>query len=737
MKKYNITTGVYWIEIPEAQLNILCGCPADAVKHLMRRGFIVTTDDDKFTYETGPNAILLSELPMQGGSFANLSEFPVLQMLYRQGMIIPDHPNNTGVKPLLIGTKEQVEAQSQYIYRGNYGLCSLEELIEAGVNLQLATDMMCLKKKFAFGRLHDTEELLDIKVVADTEVHLRNQVFLKRLQCNVFEFTYQNQTVTVDLNLSTNQTYEPTYQLGFHNIQRQYFSIIHCGEGDGWDVNRPCMGSIITFQGKIYLIDAGPHIQHSLIALGININDIEGIFHTHAHDDHFSGLTSLIHSNTVIKYFAPKLVRHSVEKKMSVLLGIQEKEFSKYFEIHDLEFNTWNNIDGLEVKPIFSPHPIETAIYLFRTLWVDGFKSYAHWADVCSFKVLEGMVTFEPTTPGINQTYYEQIKADYLTRADLKKVDIGGGMIHGSALDYAKDPTEKIILSHIARPLSAQEKEIGSTANFGIQDVLIHSSQDYSMQLAFQYLHSYFPDVAIHELRLLLNCPVTQFNSGTILLKKGNISHSLYLILRGVMEYIESENNIQNTLSTGSLIDEVSCLLGEKSKGTFRAMSHVQVLEIPRNLYYTFVKNNNLYDNVTHWYSNQQFLRSTWLFGEMTAYPMQKKIAQLMQSVHYLKGQTISGSSKPEIFLLEKGAMNIHVGENIIEQLSSGDFFGEESIVNTQPPLFNALFTIDSFGYTIPGEFLRKIPIIRWKLLETLKKRENLTELHCINKTAN
>ena len=50
------------------------------------------------------------------------------------------------------------------------------------------------------------------------------------------------------------------YTLGFNHIKREYFAVIHGGEGDGWNVNRPCMSSILMFQGKIYLIDAGPNV---------------------------------------------------------------------------------------------------------------------------------------------------------------------------------------------------------------------------------------------------------------------------------------------------------------------------------------------------------------------------------------------------------------------------------------------------------------------------------------------
>ncbi len=72
-------------------------------------------------------------MPVQGGRFRNLGEFPVLQMLYRQGMIIPGHPSNTGLRPMIIGMRDQVEAQSRYIYSGNYGLSSVEELVTAGL----------------------------------------------------------------------------------------------------------------------------------------------------------------------------------------------------------------------------------------------------------------------------------------------------------------------------------------------------------------------------------------------------------------------------------------------------------------------------------------------------------------------------------------------------------------------------------------------------------------------------
>ena len=34
--------------------------------------------------------------------------------------------------------------------------------------------------------------------------------------------------------------------------------------------------------------------------------------------------------------------------------------------------------------PLDSPHPVETTLFVFRVHDDDGYKSYAHWADIVS-----------------------------------------------------------------------------------------------------------------------------------------------------------------------------------------------------------------------------------------------------------------------------------------------------------------------------------------------------------------
>ncbi len=721
MKKLEVTTGVYWLEIPEAQLAILCGCPADVVKHLMKRGLILNREEDGVVFETGPNAILLSDVSIDNSNFTNLAEFPVLQMFYRQGMILPNHPGNTGIKPLLIGHRDQVAAQSEYIYRGNYGLVSEEEIVKTGIDEETAHEMMRLKMRFAFDRILPTEELLDTRVVGSETVEIRDGVTIRRSAFNEFEIAYNGETVTVNLNLEPGESYRPAFHLGAYRVEREYFGVVHIGEGDGWDSERPCMASLITFQGKIYLIDAGPNIQHSLTALGINVNDIEGVFHTHVHDDHFSGLTTLIRSDHRIKYFATKLVRESCMKKMAALMSMDENSLAAYFDIHDLKFDIWNNIDGLEVKPIFSPHPVETNIYFFRTLWQGGYKTYAHFADIVSRDVLEKMVTDDETKSGVSRAFFTDIMEKYAQRADLKKIDIGGGLIHGNASDFADDPSPRLILSHTSRPLNVEEKEIGSNANFGTQDTLIQAFQDYSFRSAHEYFTSYFPDVPAHELSMVLNSPIESFNVGAIVIRRGEVPQSIYLVLQGVMEYIERGK--QRILSTGSFAGELSGLKGEASPGTFRAASHVQAMVIPSEFFRTFTQRNELYDKILRLYDRRMFLLNTWLFGDMTSYPVHTRLAETMDPVRYRTGQTLPMDNQRELYLQEAGRMEIRTNSKCVETVESGGFFGEESILYHRPKHFHARILEDSEGYLLSHDVLKDIPIVRWKLFETYQRR--------------
>lgn len=723
MEKIKVANGMFWVTVPEVDLRVLCACPADSVKHLMKKGLISACEKKGVTCETGPNAILLSDVPLQGGRFCNLAEFPVLQMLYKQGMLLPKHPNNTGAKPMLIGVADQVRAQAEYIFRGNYGLASQEEITATGIEDGLAAEMMRLKRRFAFGKILSTEELLDLRVVDEAPVELKAGVFIQRKGVNLYEFRHGDEALTVDLNLQAGEQYEATYTLECHRARRDYFSVIHIGEGDGWDMNRPCMSCLLTHQGKIYLIDAGPNILESLTALGISVNEIEGLFHTHAHDDHFNGLTVLMRSDHRIRYFATPLVRASVVKKLCGLMDFDAESFERYFEVTDLDFDTWNNIAGLEVMPVLSPHPVETSILFFRVPWDGGHKTYAHLADIASFKVLSGMITDDPARDGISQDAFDTVWRCYLTPVDLKKIDAGAGHIHGEAEDFINDASGKIILSHTNQPLTPRQKEIGAGATFGMADVLVPARQDYHAICALQYLRAYFPSAADHELEMLRNFPVVTFNPGSFVIRKNAVAESVFLMLSGVLEYLDTDNGIRAVQSAGALVGESAVLSETPCPHTYRSISYVDTLRIPAGVFVEFLKRNRIIEEARRLSADRDFLQNTWLFGDMLSHPVANRIARAMRCETYVAGRRLPIGARPELFLVREGTVDLFRGDQMIEKIRAGDFVGEDTILFESHGLLKATVKRPCRVCRIPADTLTGIPIVQWKLLETLERR--------------
>lgn len=727
IEKVKVSTGVYYIAIPEAKLYLLAGSPADSVKQLMRMGLIVDKEIDGVLAETGPNAILLADTSIQNGQFSNLAEFPILQMFYRQGMIIPNHPNNTGDKPIIIGMANQVKAQLEYVKLGKFGILDRKDLLDSVGSEDFVEEIMRMKTAFSFGKLDESEELLETRVFGLEPIEIKNSVMIERKDLNLYELSYKGETVEINLNIASHEDYEPAVRLDFHRIRREYFSIIHVGEGDGWDMYRQCMGSVLVFQGRVYLIDTGPNITQSLTALGISVNEIDGVFHTHAHDDHFAGLPTLVRSDHPIKYYATPLVRKSVMKKLSRLMGIPESRFQNYFEIRDLEFDRWNSIEGLEVMPIFSPHPVETNIFYFRAFWEGGYKSYAHLADIIAFDTLSKMVQDKPqaqgTQPsGISQRLFRKTKEAYLLEANIKKIDGGGGMIHGDVRDFKSDTSKKIIIAHKAGKLSDAEKEIGSNATFGAQDVLIHSSQDYAMRQASRHLSMYFPEAPNHDLQMLLNCSIEDFNVGVNILRRGETALSVHLLLQGVVELIDSEKGIANTLTTGSFMGDYSGLSGEPSEFTFRASSYVKTLRIPCELYARFINRNYNYKEITRFNDNMKLLQTSRLFGDSISSNILSAIARVMIIKNFKAGDAFNADI-PLLYLIIKGEANVLIADFVVEKIAAGAIWGEESVLLRAANLTSAIAVTDGSAAIIPGSIIEKIPIIEWKLLETYEKR--------------
>ena len=722
--KISLGPGVFWLEHRSSGLRLLCGPVADSVKLLIKRGLIQNIEMDGQRWESGPNAILLSDVGIQNGELCNLSEFPILQMLYRQGFMLPNHPMNTGQKPLVMGSESQVKSQLEYIYRGNYGLASKEELRAVCSSEEEVQMMMAVKNFFAFGKINRPEQFIDGLYISGDFQNINRKVSVRRAELNRFEFSDGQEHVTVDLNLKPLECYPSPLRFSPTLIQEEFFSVIHCGEGDGWDVDRGCMGSMISYDHKFYLVDAAPNIKHTLQALGISLSMIDGVFITHAHDDHFAGLASLMLSHRPIKLYATKWVKESVIKKFSALLSLNEAYFTSLFDVCELKAGVWNNIDGLEVRPVYSPHPIETSIFKFRLLWKDGYLRYHHLADITSDRVLSEMEDHASISIAMKRA----IKSEYLEPANLKKIDIGGGLIHGKAPDFADDRSEKIILAHKADDLTPEEKQIGSSATFGSVDVLIQEQNRYPTVRILQCLERYFPSVDPKEFRAFLQCPLETYGAGTILLKTSSKAEDIILIVAGIIERIDTKTNSSHEVLAGTLIGD-QYITDHEFDFTFRTKSYVSIIRIPRKVYDRFLIQHNMKQHLINLYHRYSELAKSSIFHFLGMSPHFIDLVNSMYLIDFSAGDNLKDNENlfPKgLLLIRQGEVKMEINHTSCVHIGPGEICFEELLLE-EANCGEIIAMTDGDCYVLPIGNIREVPILFWQVLEIFERRNGGT----------
>ncbi len=121
-------------------------------------------------------------------------------------------------------------------------------------------------------------------------------------------------------------------------------------------------------------------------------------------------------------------------------------------------------------------------------------------------------------------------------------------------------------------------------------DLLIEGKQDFVRSKAYHYLTDYLGDAKSHELRMLMNGDMVDFNPGDIVLRRGDIPRDIFLVVTGMLELLDSDIDIANHLGAGGMVGDVFGLARRPSLTTYRAMTHVRALRLPRAQLATVMK---------------------------------------------------------------------------------------------------------------------------------------------------
>lgn len=607
IQKFKLSPGSYFVSVPKIDFHLLCGSPSGIIKILKRKGFLSPYLQDGLSFQKGPNAVLLADHDFQNLSFSNAAEFPLLHMFYLQH----------SCRPLLIGTEQALKAQEQYFRYGQKGL-SEQELKQTGLSPETVSHLLRLKSFYLNGNKSDFSDLVHRIPFEAPEIRIRPEITLKRRALNLYTLRFRQEEITeeitIDLNLKPGESYEASCRLGTVPSRPRHFSVIHFGAGNGWTPEDTCMGSILCHKGKYYLIDLPPELKTILPSLGINLSEIEGIFHTHVHDDHFLGVEALLEAGRPFRSFGTAPVLLNFRKKFCGLSGCPPALFNKIFRCETLPAEQWTDIDGLRAAPFYSAHPIETTVFYFKTSEGNRSRSYGHLADIGSFEKLE-QFRRQPGCSESFKNFLRKIEKNYKRKADLKKIDIGGGAIHGQAEDFRKDRSSKIIFSHLNNPLETETLPPGGIlSSFGAHDTLLPARpEDRRRQISalFRKHFSFLRAPEIKKLKALSR--LREFTPGERIDPYRKEDAFLLLTISGSLEEVHSLQSGERQVRKIN----TQLLLGlprkQKTLSHYRSFGPVQGLVIP---FQALTGEEEIRNKISAFSEEEPALRKSLVYGE-------------------------------------------------------------------------------------------------------------------------
>ena len=368
-------------------------------------------------------------------------------------------------------------------------------------------------------------------------------------------------------------------------------------------------------------------------------------------------------------------------------------------------------------------HPVETTVFFFRSAAGGGSRSYAHLADLASFDVLAKLSSAAARPAAMTQARRDAFLRAVRQAVDVKKIDAGGGLIHGDAADFASDESLKILLSHGVHPAPEARGRV-STAAFGDADVLIAGGREaYFLQAARSLLEAWFPRCEPAAREPLLRCPVVEIDAGGVVHPAGSRDADVRLLLGGFAEETNPAARTDPQAFAGALAGGYSTSDAPTVFSPCRALSMVTALSIPVSTWRAFIRDTGGVGACREPPLLHDALSLCPAFSGIRSEGVLNRIASFAVERSLPAGAVGAAESGPAICVLARGEVDLTVGPQLIETLHPGGFWGEERIVSSAPGLAAARAGTDSVYLVVPAAALAEVPCVQWELLETFERR--------------
>ena len=308
----------------------------------------------------------------------------------------------------------------------------------------------------------------------------------------------------------------------------------------------------------------------------------------------------------------------------------------------------------------------------------------------------------------ISEDFFDKTLQSYLEKSDVKKIDAGGGMIHGEVVDFANDPSEKLILAHSSLPFSEEQLASACTAEFGTSDLRVPLDHETFFQdKALQWLRQRFPSLKKEELRELITEQTEEIPRGNKIFTRLQEAGYIPLLLTGRVEL----NGL--LYPAGTLLGEANALADLQELQEMAAVGPVRILPISLDLYRGLLKKHKLLKKRISLLKDCDHFRTFPIFQYGLTDDYLISVIKKSERISLKKNQTVS---LPEntLGVLEVGEVqfltgnkNLKVTENTVLGLSNmlgkSLSWKEKTLKKSQV-------------LCLPAENLLQAPVVRWCL---------------------
>jgi len=433
--------------------NILIGCPPEILKVLMTK------------HVPMPDTIVIPGTLHQYSSSQACLEFPFYHFLFiQQGLA-------RGKKFKVYAKKETCHKLSEMLRVTLVGP-KLEEVLKVEKKLkipekldrkkteQLLKEVEFLAPKNKNGKNYTMKEMIEFipleigeKKVVYEGYQDHPEITMERNGDDDFKISCNN---SFDCHIQIAQVQSPVYDIKAPKISKSELSsksifTVQClGASEGFDPTQPANGFLLHFNSKWYLWDCPAFLRKHLEKIGIEFDDLDGIFISHVHEDHLDIMETISESRKPKIYTSPEIF-HCMLLKLMAILNCSYNKAMEYYDFQPIYVNKPFKLDGATLEVFYSSHAIPALGLRLSVPGKNKTSRLFHSGDNLSKRMVKVLSDAKVYSPARKKEVNNFLPDD--VEYDIAFVDTGGGAIHGDVEDYASNPNQ-VVYMHTGKKLT-------------------------------------------------------------------------------------------------------------------------------------------------------------------------------------------------------------------------------------------------------------------------------------------